>query len=186
MTNESILWRALYWPGHEACRLYRLESEWRLEGTAVFLYEGRSCRLSYLIACDAGWNTQCAQVSGSLDNDEVNLTISVDADRNWQVNGATKPAADGCIDLDLNFSPSTNLLPIRRLSLEVAQHAEVNAAWLKFPDFELEPLSQVYTKVDEHRYRYSSHGGTFVSELMVNKTGFVTLYPGLWEVEGSA
>lgn len=33
--TESILWRAIDWPGHEACSLYRVKSEWRLEGTAV-------------------------------------------------------------------------------------------------------------------------------------------------------
>ena len=87
------------------------------------------------------------------------------------------------MDLDLNFSPSTNLLPIRRLNLEVGQQAEVKAAWLRFPSFELEPLSQVYERLNEFKYRYSSGGGDFVAELTVNKVGFVTVYPKLWEVE---
>ena len=34
--NHSILWRAIEFGGHEACRLYQLYNEWRLEGTAVF------------------------------------------------------------------------------------------------------------------------------------------------------
>jgi len=126
-----------------------------------------------------------AQVSGWVHNDEVNLALSADAHRQGQVNGVTKEAVEGGIDLDLNFSPSTNLLPIRRLNLGVGQQAEVKAAWLKFPSFEFEPLPQVYTRVDEFKYKYSSGRAGFVSELTVNKTGFVTLYPGLWEVEGS-
>jgi len=185
MTKESILWRAIYWSGHEACRLHRVESEWRLEGTAVFSYEGHPCRLTYFIACDLSWTTLRAQVSGWVHNDEVNLALSADAHRQWQLNGVTKTAVDGCIDLDLNFSPSTNLLPIRRLNLEIGQQAAVKAAWLKFPSFEFEPLPQVYTRVDEFKYRYSSGRAGLVSELTVNKSGFVTLYPGLWEVEGS-
>ena len=185
MTKESILWRAIYWPGHEACSLHRLDAEWRLEGTAVFLYEGRICRLAYLIVCDAIWHTRSAEVSGSVGDEDINLQLSVDAHHRWQVNGVAKPAVDGCIDLDLNFSPATNLLPIRRLNLEAGARREVKAAWLRFPSFELEPLSQVYERLSEFKYRYSSRAGNAGTELTVNKVGFVTVYPQLWEVEGS-
>jgi hypothetical protein len=185
MMKESILWRALYWQGHEACSLCRINSEWRLEGTAVFLHEGRTCRLSYLIVCDEIWQTRSAVVSGWFGDEDVNLEISVDADRHWQVNGVIKPAVNECIDLDLNFSPSTNLLPIRRLRLEVGQRVDVTAAWLRFPSFELETLSQAYERLGEFKYRYSSRGRAFVTELTVNKTGFVTSYPQFWEAEGN-
>ena len=112
----------------------------------------------------------------------MNIKITVDAHR-WTLNGVEKAAVNGCVDLDLNFSPATNLLPIRRLNLEIGQQAEVSAAWLRFPSFELEPLAQVYTRLDEFTYRYSSGGGSFVRELTVNEVGFVTDYPGLWQVE---
>lgn len=185
MTNRSILWRGIHIRGHEACRLYSVETEWRLEGTAVFSHEGRACRLSYSIACDSSWNTLNGVVSGWLDGEVVNVELSVDADRRWKMNGVHRAEIDGCVDLDLNFSPSTNLLPIRRLNLGVGQQAEVKAAWLRFPSFKLEPLSQVYTRLDEFTYRYSSRGGEFVADLIVDDVGFVTNYPGLWEAERS-
>ena len=87
----------------------------------------------------------------------------------------------GCIDLDLNFSPATNLLPIRRLDLAIGQQMQVQAAWLRFPSFKLEPLSQLYKRIDETTYRYESGGGSFVTALTVNASGFVTTYPGLWQ-----
>jgi hypothetical protein len=183
MLNHTILWRGIHWRGHEACRVYSLGAEWRLEGTAVFADEGRPCRLSYLIACDSGWNTLNGRVTGWLDGDVVNFELLVDADRRWTMNGVDRAEVDGCVDLDLNFSPSTNLLPIRRLKLAIGQEAEVKAAWLRFPSFELEPFSQVYTRLDEFRYRYSSRDGEFVAELTVDDVGFPVVYPGLWEVE---
>ncbi|HKE55254.1 MAG TPA: putative glycolipid-binding domain-containing protein [Pyrinomonadaceae bacterium] len=186
MRKESILWRSICWPGHDACRLYRLNSERRLEGTSLFLHEGRNCQLSYLIVCDEIWQTKKAVVWGWVGDQDVNLELYVDAHRRWQVNGVTKPAVERCMDLDLNFSPSTNLLPIRRLRLEVGQRAEVEAAWLRFPSLELEPLSQVYERLGQFKYLYSSHGGNFVAELTVNQAGFVTFYPKMWEFEGSA
>lgn len=90
---------------------------------------------------------------------------------------------EGCIDLDLNFSPATNLLPIRRMRLDFGQEAKVRAAWLRFPSFTVEPLEQLYRRTGAATYRYESAGGTFVTELQTNKTGFVTHYPSFWQVE---
>jgi len=36
---KSILWRGFALPGHEACRLFSRDSQWHLEGTAVFSHE---------------------------------------------------------------------------------------------------------------------------------------------------
>ena len=53
-------------------------------------------------------------------------------------------------------------------------------------DLTLEPLEQIYRRTDEAIYWYESGGGTFVTKLEVNAAGFVTEYPGLWQVEVSA
>lgn len=181
---HSILWRGIYQPGHEACRLYQIDTEWRLEGTAVFRSEERRpCRLSYLVRCEARWNTLFGAVSGWHGDEAIDLELSVGSSQRWQLNGLDEPAVSGCIDLDLNFSPSTNLLPIRRLGLAIGQQAEVKAAWLRFPSFRLEPLSQIYSRLDETTYRYSSNGGQFVRAIKVNEVGFVTDYPGVWQAE---
>jgi hypothetical protein len=86
-------------------------------------------------------------------------------------------------DVDLNFSPSTNTLPIRRLKLEVGQEAVVRAAWLRFPGFALEVLEQTYRRLDRSRYRYESAGGSFVADLDVNGEGLATAYANAWIAE---
>lgn len=87
------------------------------------------------------------------------------------------------MDVDLNFSPSTNLLPIRRLGLDAGAAAEVHAAWLRFPSLRLERLQQTYTRTGERSYRYESADGAFMRDLEVNAAGLVTRYPGIWEAE---
>ncbi|MCI0394414.1 MAG: putative glycolipid-binding domain-containing protein [Chloroflexi bacterium] len=183
MTDQPILWRRLDRPGHESARLFFQESSWRLTGTAVFMHDQQPCRLDYLVVCDAEWQTVAGKVAGWVGRETVEIEIAVDAARRWWLNGMERPEVAGCTDLDLNFSPSTNLLPIRRLELAAGQQAEVQAAWLRFPSFTLEPLPQLYRRLDASTYRYESAGGRFVAELEVNETGFVTHYPKFWQVE---
>jgi hypothetical protein len=114
------------------------------------------------------------------------MALAVDAARRWWINRTECPAVTRCVDLDLNFSPSTNLLPIRRLGLAIGESAEVQAAWLRFPGFTLEPLAQRYHRLDVTTYRYESAGGAFVTALQVNTVGFVTHYPNFWHVEADS
>ena len=178
MIDSVVIWRRLDRPGHESARLV----DRNLSGTAVFLYESQPCRLDYLVVCDADWRTVSGRVSGWVGEGAIEVECSVESGV-WRLQGVECPQVEGSTDLDLNFSPSTNLLPIRRLKLAVGEEAPVRAAWLRFPSFALEPLEQVYRRIDEGTYRYESAGGRFVRELPVNAAGFVTLYPDFWQAE---
>jgi len=180
---KSILWRGFVLPGHEVCRLRFRGSEWHVEGTAVFPHEGGPVQLNYQILCDEAWQTLSGNVEGWLGHTPIGIQIKTDPSRRWWLNGVEQPGVMGCIDLDLNFSPSTNLLPIQRLGIAVGETAEVNAAWLRFPSFKLEPLAQRYSYLTESTYRYESAGGQFVADLTVSRWGFVIDYPGLWQAE---
>jgi uncharacterized protein len=183
LNDASILWRRLDTPGHESARLFCQADSWNLEGSAVFSHERRPCRLDYQIVCDSGWQTRLARVDGWIGNSPIEIAITVNPEQRWLLNEDEYPTVAGCIDLDLNFSPSTNLLPIHRLNLVVGEEMEVRAAWLRFPSFTLEPLTQLYRRIDESTYRYESGDGSFVTDLSVNEAGFVIRYPNFWETE---
>jgi hypothetical protein len=183
MAISTILWRRLDRPGHESARLSESASGIVLEGTAVFGESGQPCRLDYRVVCDRGWRTQSALVVGWLDRMRIDLDIAVDEAGSWTLNRRPCPDVHGCHDLDLSFSPATNLLAIRRVGLAAGAHAAVRAAWLRFPDPALEPLDQTYERIGDSRYRYESGAGTFTAVLDTNATGFVTRYEGLWEEE---
>ena len=180
--THSILWRRLDRPGHETARLVHAGSDWHLHGAAIFLHNGQACRLDYEVVCDRGWYTRSGRISGWVGDDSIDIEISVDSGH-WRLNGRERLEVAGCIDLDLNFSPSTNLLPIRRLDLAVGQEAPVRAAWLRFPTFTLEPLEQLYRRTGNSHYRYESAGGEFTADLEVDASGLITRYPGFAEPE---
>ena len=174
----SVIWRRLDTPGHEAVRVYEAEDGWYLDGSAVFLFERKPCRLEYLIECDTEWQTRFATVDGFVGDDVVAIELEVDGDI-WYMNGEAIPAVEGCIDVDLNFSPVTNLLPIKRTELAVGDKTSVRAAWLRFPSFELEPLEQSYTRKSDLVYTYRSSTG-FEKDIAVDESGIVTEYADFW------
>jgi hypothetical protein len=184
MADQSIVWRRLDQPGHDSARITFQNPYWHLEGVAVFIYGKRPCKLNYQIRCDNSWNTILGRVNGWVGKKTIDLEFAADAKRRWRINKTECTSVAGCIDVDLSFTPATNLLPIRRLQLPVGKESVVRAAWLRFPVFDLEPLEQKYRHVTAETYRYETFGGKFIKKLTVNSFGFVTNYPGFWKVEG--
>jgi hypothetical protein len=180
--EETVLWERIDRTGHESARLRAAGEDRILEGTAVFDHEGAPCRLGYFVVCDERFHTRRGTVEGWLGARSVETEI-VSREGLWTLNGSECPEVEGAIDLDLNFSPSTNLLPIRRLGLKPGEEAPVRAAWLRFPDFDLKPLEQTYRRLSGSRFLYRSEGG-FEAELGVSPAGFVTLYPGFARIPG--
>ncbi len=183
--ETPILWRWLDRPGLETARLAELRTGWDLSGSAVFIHESSPFRLDYQITLDPNWQTRAALIRGWVGTQAILIDVRVDHTPvdgpRWWLNYKQVPGVTGCVDIDLNFSPSTNLLPIRRLNLEVGQSAALTAAWLRFPSFTLEPLPQVYRRTGPDTYHYELADGSFTAGLTVNPLGFVTSYPPFWQ-----
>ncbi len=184
--GASILWRRLDAPGHDACRLVPDGDGWRLEGSAVFRQEGAAARLDYRVACDAGWRTRRGRLLGWIGARDLDLEIARGKDGGWTLGGVPVPGLEGCLDLDLGFTPATNLLAIRRLDLAVGRAAEAPAAWLDLGSLALERLPQRYERRSESTYWYEAPSFGYAALLEVAPSGFVTRYPGFWEAEAIA
>lgn len=180
---ETITWRRLDCSGHDYVRLEETDG-WELSGTAIFASARGPSKVDYLVRCDKSWRTQSAQVKGVADAADIDLTISV-REGIWRLNTSEFAPVAGCVDIDFDFTPATNLIPIRRLKLPVGAEAAVRAAWFRLSLQTLEPLAQLYRHEADRIYRYESGGGIFVRTLEVNDVGFVTNYPGLWVAEAA-
>ena len=49
------------------------------------------------------------------------LHLESDGEGHWQENGKDRPDLHGCIDIDIQATPFTNTLPIRRLGLKTGE-----------------------------------------------------------------
>jgi hypothetical protein len=178
-----ILWRRLDTPGHDACVLSGTDVEWQLDGTAVFSHEGAPARLTYSLACDRAWRARRGQVTGWIGTKPISFDITRSNDGVWTRNGAVVLAVKGCVDLDLGFTPATNLSQIRRLGLAEGQGADATVAWLDVTSGALRLLGQWYERRSESTYWYEAPQFNYTGLLEVSPAGFVRRYPGLWEVD---
>ena len=91
------------------------------------------------------------------------------------------PSMD-CVDLDLGFTPATNLISLRRLDLPVGQRATTFTAWLDEGAARLEVVEQIYRRQAGGSLRL--RGAALRRTRPCSKsdsTGFVRRYPTLWE-----
>lgn len=178
---RALLWKRLDLPGLEHFQLWQTPEGPELEGAVVAGLDGAPVDARYTVVCSPAWETRSVRVEVSGAGEARVLEVTVDDAGRWRIGGRPVSVLDECVDIDLAVTPSTNTLPIRRLVLDVGEAQDVTAAWIRFPDLRVEPLSQRYTRLAEWRYRYESAGGSFVRELEVDELGLVVRYPGLWE-----
>jgi hypothetical protein len=173
-------WRRLDVVGTDRCTLERIDGGWRLAGLAEFVHAGRPARLRYLVECDPEWRTTRGEVSGFVSGEDLSLAITRDGAGRWHIGGRAVPELDGLIDLDLGFTPATDLFPLRRLSLAAGEAASAEAAWLDDTDWRLKRLPQRYERRDATTYWYESPAAGYAGLLGVTAEGFVREYPDLW------
>ena len=156
---------------------------WVLTGMVVATYELAPLDVLYEVAVDDYWATRAVSVVVNRLAHPSMLQLERDSDGNWTIDGVAAPRLQGCVDVDLGVTPSTNTLPIRRLGLEVGCEREIAVAWVKFPDLRVERGLQTYTRIANNVWRYTS--GAFTADLTVDGSGLVVRYgDNLWRRVG--
>jgi hypothetical protein len=140
----------------------------RFSGLILQAHEEAPYVARYAIEVDAGWRARNVEVELE-DGGYRRLRLTADGEGNWSRDGQRLGQVANCIDVDLEWSPSTNTLPIRRLQLAPGETKTVAAAWVRFPSLEVQRLEQTYERLAERRYRYRS--GHFTADLEVDDDG---------------
>ena len=185
MTSPSapttVLWTRHDRVSLEFFQLHDTPAGIRLSGTILTVEEAQPLRVEYTVQCDRDWATRSARIAVTHGATTNELALVVDDQKRWWREGKEIADVAGCIDIDISVSPSTNTLPIRRLSLARGGESDVVAAWIHFPDLAIEPLPQRYVRSGQNHYRYASDGGAFTADIEVDSLGLVVRYPPSWE-----
>jgi hypothetical protein len=177
-----VLWGGLVAPSMERMVMTESEAGFELAGVIVQAAAGASYLARYTVHVGHDWRT--SEVWAEVDDGTLQRVVLVRTPSGeWIADGKPMPELDDCVDVDLEWTPATNTLPIRRLALTPGKQASVKAAWIRFPALRVEPLTQSYKRIGDTRYRYMS--GTFQADLDVDENGLVLQYGANWRAVAS-
>lgn len=180
----ELIWRSEEEPGFEHVRIDAGHPEWTVfDSMFVRESEGHVRRGGYTLVVDKAWRTlelriMVEQAPGSM----VARHLLASGDGIWtDADGHAIPGLDGCIDVDIQWSPLTNTLPVRRLDMRDVAETDIRVAYVALPGLDIRPMTQTYSRVDSSTIRYQSETRSFVRDLVVDDEGYVIAYPGLFQ-----
>jgi uncharacterized protein len=176
----DVLWQRQGQISLEHFRLSRVPGMFMLQGCLLSLPVAVPQQIHYVAAFGLDWLTRAVHVTIIQGPTIHRLQLERDQSGVWRRDAEALPDFEGLNDVDLQITPATNTLPIRRLRLGVGESAETDALWIRFPELALERLPQRYTRAATSRYTYESRGGAFRADLDVDGEGVVVRYGDVW------
>lgn len=184
MPLSNLIFRTIRWSAWEGCDAGMEHMDVRpadggldLSGVVIGVGDEARFGLTYRIRLDATWHTREAHLrttSGQM------LHLESDGQGHWHVDGAARPDLQGCIDIDIQATPLTNTLPIRRLDLKEGKSLELRLCYIDLPELTVSVAEQRYMALGPSFYRFESLDNGFTADLPVDEDGFVRDYPGLF------
>lgn len=181
---QPVIWFRKQAYSVEYCHPVANDDGFVLTGTVVLLLDGLPATVSYRVACDAQWRTRSATIHQERAGEEKSRSLTVGEKLDWRADGVAVPFALGLQDVDLEITPASNTLPIRRLALAEGESRPIDAVWVRFPSLRLEPIQQRYTRLGPTLYRYENPSSGFAADLEVDEFGLVVRYGDLWRRVG--
>jgi uncharacterized protein len=185
MPARPLIFRNLRWSAWDGCEeglehvdVRPADGGLTISGVVIGRDDGTRFGLHYRLRVDSSWRTRAVHLqttSGQV------LDLESNGQGSWLENGKPKPELQGCLDVDIQATPLTNTLPIRRLEWEAGQTADIRLCYITVPDLTVSPRDQRYTALTPGAlYRFESLGSDFTADLPVDEEGFVRDYPGLF------
>jgi uncharacterized protein len=181
---STILWQRSVFPPQddtastEQCELIEVPGGHRLSGLVLTVAHEHPIHIVYQVDVDERWHTRSVRATKFGLGSPRSMDLDSNGAGTWFAGGLPAPALEDCLDVDLEWTPATNTLPIRRLGLEVGGLAGIAAAWVRFDDFSIERLDQVYERLDAETWRYRS--ADYSADLKVDSEGLVLDYEDVW------
>ncbi|MCA9833628.1 MAG: putative glycolipid-binding domain-containing protein [Thermomicrobiales bacterium] len=179
MTSE-LIWQHLDTPGWEHVRVIADHPEWTVFDSIFVRHDAdRILRGGYTLVMDKAWRTLELRLMletspGVMDA----LHLLTEGDGRWtDAEGRPMPQLDGCLDVDIRWTPLTNSLPINRLGLDDGDSADITVAYISLPDLVALPIQQTYSHTGAGDFRYTNRASGFSADIVTDADGYVISYP---------
>lgn len=181
---QDIVWEWLDRPGLEHLSFEAGAAAVQARGLVMVQLGPDPLRIAYEVDLAGDWVFRRARLTVDRDGASKPLEIERAMDGRWTVDGWGRPDLAACLDIDIQATPFTNTLPIRRLSFEPDQSRIIQVAYIRMPELTVEPAMQDYRRLDPaeppRRFRYRNVASGFTADLTVDEAGLVLDYPGIW------
>ncbi|WP_243373124.1 putative glycolipid-binding domain-containing protein [Microvirga solisilvae] len=185
MRSHPMIFRTLRWSAWDGCEAGLEHVDVRpadgglmISGVVIGQDEATKFGLHYRLKVDSSWRTRALQVRTTSGHD---LDLESNGQGGWTENGKPRPDLQGCIDVDIQATPLTNTLPIRRLEWQAGQAVEIRLCYIALPDLAISAQDQRYTALTPGSlFRFGSLENGFTADLPVDEDGFIRDYPGLF------
>jgi uncharacterized protein len=186
MTPRTFIFRTIRWSAWEGCEagiehvdIRPADGSLDISGIVIGREGDARFGLAYRVKLDHLWRVREAHfrtTSGQV------LHLESNGQGHWRENGKDRPSLQGCIDIDIQATPLTNTLPIRRLDWIPDGSAEIRLCYVDVPGLTVSVQNQRYTTLASGSlYRFESPASGFTADLPVDADGFVLDYPGLFK-----
>jgi hypothetical protein len=180
-----MIFRTLRWSAWDGCEAGLEQVDIRpadggltISSVVIGQDDGTKFGLHYRLKVDSSWRTRALHVQTTSGQ---SLDLESSGQGTWTENGKSRPDLQGCIDIDIQATPLTNTLPIRRLEWQAGQAIEIRLCYVALPDLAVSPRDQHYTALKPGSlYRFESLESGFLADLSVDEDGFIRDYPGLF------
>jgi len=138
-------------------------------------------QVNYTLTLNPRWEAQTVFIEVMS---EQNYTIALHKNelQQWlNEKGEHLEAFDGCVDVDISFTPFTNSLPINRLQLTKGEGQDIRVVYVDVRNGVVKTVKQRYLNKGSQIYKYENEDSGYISELIVDKDGYVVDYPGIWQ-----
>src|ERR1700683_1195530 len=132
--------------GFEVVFFQRLGTGRQIDGCTTAVEDGQTWFVDYAITLDADWITRAARVISRSASGRRSVRLEADGAGHWLVDGEAAPHLDGCLDVDLESSATTNALPVHRMALPAGARADAPAAYVRAAGLAVERLEQTYSR----------------------------------------
>jgi hypothetical protein len=183
--STMLIVRSVRWSAWEDCEagmeqadLSPAEGGLDVAGVVIGHKNGARFGLSYRLRLDALWHVREAHLrltSGRA------LHLESNGRGMWHENGREQPLLHGCVDIDIEATPMTNTLPVRRLAMKPGDSTEIRLCYIDVPELSVSPARQRYTALDDgSTVLFEAVESGFKAELPLDPDGIVLDYPGLF------
>lgn len=179
---RRVIWRRVF--DDNALEFFTVQRAGEVEvlnGQIVTLHDGSPVLVEYEIACTPGLQrVRHARITRSWRADSSTLVLQSDGEGAWRVNGERAAQLDGCTDIGIEWTPSTNTLPANRLSRSVGARLDIEAAWVRLPALSVERSPPSYSRLEDGSARYENLAGGFHADVTSDDLGLPISYGQMW------